>query len=954
MRYWMLFVASVAILSDTGLSKELSLADLPSYEAQLDSAHLDSAMSPCGAIVQNLKLTRSFGGGEQHVVLSNSSVSFDRAWLLLAAMADDHAIHQAALAQEIQTAPHTSTTAATHDQVASWALICSRELLRLPGASAGTLAAGRRAVLAALLEALAAAGTPALTQQMLDNPQAADHLAAACPAAVRVHCSAQRPVPLTQAAHCLALMQSQAALPAAQDCLQGLVVVQMQRVATRIAALNGFVVRGGPGGSRAGETEAPTAGSTHPEAQQACWMVVGAGPVGLAGALQWLASRATLQQGGSAAVGADAAGGITSTQIRPAAQPRQECLHVVEPRLEYTRDTWFDLASAPWYSAGLWLWQLRPDTSAAMQARIPQGHPPFTPFAYTAWLGKQHHALRHDASAAALRDAAVAAAGLAGVGGLKQALGLSPPVSPNTATEHFTVQCRDLETWLAALLAIVAQPEPPQAGHRVPALQGGVGGGAVNRMYGWRFLLMCPAASSHTGLQHALLVSTNALELMAPSPQARKGGVRMLLTICGGVRFGTESTICRQLCESPLDKAALALQHWMAGDAAKVPSPPAPLPLTALRRPPLKGLLIADGGKSAAAAALGIQRTAVTTAEAAERLGVASTAALPAAPLQEVSLVLHLRPQAIQVPVATLLQDTAHTEAAQRQRKQLRVMSPQKVQRFVAAHSPAALQPGHVWALQCPELERDPSSPEQSLDPWAGSFQPQLAGNVTTVFKRWYRGACHMQVLTTARLGSALLKVVAVAHAPLHTQGQEEDCSPLMPGADPVHGPLVDSPEADQTAASISLQVLKLYLAVPPASASELLTALCKPPAVVPVPVVSASHSAVLWPQPSTPSSTPEAPPLPALLLGDAAATAHYRLGIGINSALSSMAWLHTSLMSLFETPQEHLQAALGKIVRTRFSSGGLLAPAHSVHALFHRTLLDWRESKTCGICRVA
>ena len=159
MRYWVLFVASVATLYDTGLSKELSLADLPSYEAELDSAHLDIAKSPCGAIVQNLKWIRSFGGGEQHVVLSNSSLSFDRAWLLLAAMADDHAKHRAALAQEIQTAPPASTAAATYDQVASWALTCSRELLRFPGASAGTLAAGRRAVLEALHKALATAAT---------------------------------------------------------------------------------------------------------------------------------------------------------------------------------------------------------------------------------------------------------------------------------------------------------------------------------------------------------------------------------------------------------------------------------------------------------------------------------------------------------------------------------------------------------------------------------------------------------------------------------------------------------------------------------------------------------------------------------------------------------------------------------------------------------------------------
>jgi 2-polyprenyl-6-methoxyphenol hydroxylase-like FAD-dependent oxidoreductase len=66
----------------------------------------------------------------------------------------------------------------------------------------------------------------------------------------------------------------------------------------------------------------------------------------------------------------------------------------------------------------------------------------------------------------------------------------------------------------------------------------------------------------------------------------------------------------------------------------------------------------------------------------------------------------------------------------------------------------------------------------------------------------------------------------------------------------------------------------------------------------VPVSIATAQKVAFQWP-----TGVPGG--IPVFVLGDAAASAHYRLGIGINSGLSSMLWLHAALQEAMQRTQE-------------------------------------------------
>ena len=596
---------------------------------------------------------------------------------------------------------------------------------------------------------------------------------------------------------------------------------------------------------------------------------------------------------------------------------------MVEPREEYTRDTWFDIASAPWYTSGLWLWRLRPDASSAMQGRVRQGAPPFTPSAYDEWWTNASQTLPRHTSMPAARAAAVAASAAAGIPGLPQVLSLPPSVAAAEATEHFTVQCRAVETWLAALLATISTPRSiTRASSTHASLP------AVRRWFGWRFLFACTGGGASGGgtPPQAILVDNSALKQLLPSSVHRKARAGELVAACGGKGGEGGLSICKRLCQAPNDHAAAsALKVWLRGGASSIHDVGV-LSGAWLHRVPVSGLMVADGAKSRAAEALGIARTPVSVGEAAAAFKPAPNT-LATDTLQEVSLVIALRAHVRPLSLGQLLPGSSHGDSGAAH-KHHHILSKEEADRLGLG----AVGADAVWGVQCPQLAPDPaaplSTPPLSLDPWAGSFQRPLAGQVTTVFKRWYRGACHMQVLTTRATGQQLLAERAAAkgvkggpsaeapppHSPntqLHTAdwrsanrySSEYACSPIV-GGRPKKGGV---PQLEGgLAAGLALSVLRLYLAEPPQNATGLAEMLCGSPAIVPVPVVTASQAAALWPAvgvtpPSGPKLTP--PAVPVLMLGDAAATAHYRLGIGINSALSALPWLHSSLLSLLGAP---------------------------------------------------
>ncbi len=648
--------------SDSRLGR--SATDLTSSEITKPTSLGEAHLNTCYHLLQYSR--EDLLTGEQP---AGEALSLASAWLALTALSDDFSLHSAAHQRDLLHRQEDMRPKDAPPSVGRLALSCAQHLV---GVASDPVAADQ-ATLQSRQSGIAAALTLALgiTHTHTDSSQQSAS-AKQCPPKFLLHCPPPVPVPYASAIRCvhflllLASPTAAAGAGALQDnqvttCLAAATTEALKRVATRLAVLaslaSGALHPPSPPQHPKGQqsVKPDLSGQTqHTEQhihgqQQSCWVVVGAGPVGLASALQWVGVTAALQRAAappSTPSGLKQGGGRNSSKHRAVTNQPRQCLHLAEPRTTYTRDTWFDLASAPWYTSALWLWQLRPDTSSAMQGGIRQGHPPHTQAAFEHWwthdsngtATQAHQQAASTMSQEALRRAAVSRGPLKALEG---ALSLPPTVSASTATEHLTVQCRALEVWLAALVAILSQPsdttpltldspsDPDRDhAHHEPLT-------VVHRWYGWQFLFLCPSPVPMTSTPHpskrgvqggdaqALLVRSQWLQQVVPLKRdARKQRLRKLAWICGS-NAPPLDPVCAELC-SPDDKGggAVALAKWMMADSQgfKMERSTHQDSVHALRRLSVHGLIVADGAKSMASLAAGITRSAVSLAEAASHI----------------------------------------------------------------------------------------------------------------------------------------------------------------------------------------------------------------------------------------------------------------------------------------------------------------------------------------------
>ena len=199
-------------------------------------------------------------------------------------------------------------------------------------------------------------------------------------------------------------------------------------------------------------------------------------------------------------------------------------------------------------------------------------------------------------------------------------------------------------------------------------------------------------------------------------------------------------------------------------------------------------------------------------------------------------------------------------------------------------------------SLACPELAA-------GVDPWSIAFE--APHDATAVFRRWYLPqACHMQVLLGHSAGQAALAMYTEAAARARSsasgsaatvggQGQVVQLHTSVGGCT-APGPAHAHWQWHALPWPTLLRVARHYLADPALhTEAGLWAGLCGAPGggvrgrVVPVRITAANHTV------STHAGSP------VFLVGDAAVSAHYRLGIGVNSGVGSMPWLTAALRSL-------------------------------------------------------